>query len=217
MAKDITGAKKRAIDRVTASIARARVLHDRAVNNGRWQNPQGGVGPFSNADKRDLTEFIFFESAAAFKHFCQHIFILAARRRFTIQPKFALPVIGHIDRGLSGIMGWAAPSVLVSRGRALFGKRHWLATLGDNLPGDTYDWLTYAHRVRNRIAHPGEQAVAQTMKLLGTLGVPQASRSGLSMGRLLLEYPAANAPDDRWFHRFLTAYDALVTLARQRA
>jgi hypothetical protein len=216
MAKDITAAKERAVDRLKSSLERARVLHSRAVVAGRWTNPQNVVVPFSNPDKRDLTEFIFFESAAAFEHFCQQTFVLAARSRFSVQPRFWEHIVGHGDSGLDRVMGWGAPQNLVFRARALFGKRHFFARLRDNLPQDVYEWLTYAHRVRNRIAHPGGQAAAQTNKLLGNLGVPAASRKGISMGRLLLEYPVNAAANNRWFYRFIQAYEETANLVYRR-
>ena len=133
-----------------------------------------------------------------------------------MEPRFSEHIVGHVDSGLERVMGWGAPQNLVFRARALFGKRHFLARLKDELPQDAYDWLTYAHRVRNRIAHPGGQAAAQTNRLLGSLGVPAKSRKGISMGRLLLEYPANAVANNRWFHRFVQAYEDTAALVHRR-
>lgn len=175
-----------------------------------------GIPPFSNPDKRDLTVFIFFEVAAAFEYFSQQSFILAIRKRYSVQPKFAVNIGGNIDRGMQGVMGWAAATKIVERARNAFGKQHFLSKLHSDLPSNHYEWLNHAHRVRNRIAHPGEQARAQVNRLLQSLGVPQASRKGLSMGRLLAEYPTGSALNDRWFHRFLAAYYSYVELVEQK-
>lgn len=216
MATNIGPAKTAALKQIRTTLDRALVLHDRAVINGGTCTENGTYSPFLNADKRDLTVFIFFEVAAGFEYFAQESFVIAVRKRYSVQPKFAANLGGTIDRGMRGVMGWAAATTIVDRARNAFGKQHFLSKLHSNLPAGHYDRLNHAHRVRNRIAHPGKQARAQVNRLLGALGVPQASRKGLSMGRLLAEYPANNPANDRWFHRFLTAYRDYVDLVDRK-
>lgn len=216
MAGRIASAKEAALKKMRDCLDRAVLLHSRIVQHGATSDDNGGYAPFSNPDKRDLTVFVFFESAAAFEHFAQQTFSLAVRKRYDVQPKLAAAIGGNIDRGMQNVMGWAAAATLVSRARAAFGKQHFLSKLQANLGAQHYEWLNHAHRVRNRIAHPGEQARAQMNRLLGTLGVPPQSRKGLSMGRLLAEYPAGAAQTDKWFHRFLVAYRGFADLVERK-
>ena len=46
--------------------------------------------------------------------------------------------------------------------------------------------------------------------ILGQLNVPIAARKGLSVGRLLMDYPSTTPIGDGWFNRFLTAYRIVV-------
>lgn len=216
MAISITSAKNSAITSIRRAIDRSLVLHKRAVLNGGTLSEDNIFSPFSNPDKRDLTVFIFFETAASFEYFAEQTFILAVRKRYSVQPQFATFLGGNIDRGMGGVMGWSASTQIVKRARNAFGKQHFLSKLHSDLPGNHYEWLNHAHRVRNRIAHPGNQARAQVNNLLGALSVPPSARQGLSMGRLLAEYPAGNPSDDRWFHRFLAAYSSYVDLVARK-
>lgn len=119
--------------------------------------------------------------------------------------------MGSSDKGLSGVMGWAAPNVVQSRARNLFGKQGYFARLETHVTKPVYDTLSHAHKVRNRIAHGGPKAVSDYNKILGQLLVPTGSRNGLSVGRLLLDYPNTVAVGDRWFDRFLGAYERVIT------
>ncbi|QQL46075.1 hypothetical protein [Sulfuriroseicoccus oceanibius] len=211
MATDITPRKTRILKEMRDAISRNGDLRKKLHEQGTW-NDNGTSRPLPNADKRDLTIFIFFETAAAFEAFSQEAFLLAVRKQFGVQAKLAKNVSGHIDRGLQGVMGWAAPPMIVNRSKALFGKTHFLANIKDTLPQDHYDWLSHAHRVRNRIAHPSENAKQQLIKLHNALGVPPAARKGAGPGRILSDYPTTSNDDDRWFHRFLKAYGSYCDL-----
>lgn len=212
MSKDITAAKCRSLKLIRQSIQRASDLRAAIVTRGSYQKASGHHRPLPNPDKRDFTVYVFFEVAAAFEDFSQEAFILATRKRYGVNPKLAERMAGNIDRGLQGVMGWGAPTMVVSRARYLFGKVHFLSKLEETLPPDCYQILNNAHRVRNRVAHPGRQARAELNKLLGQMGVPQVSRKGLSVGRLLSDYPQGSAQDDRWFNRFIVAYGQYVDL-----
>ncbi len=186
-------------------------LREKLHKNGTWNN-SGISQSLPNSDKRDLTVFIFFETAAAFESFSQEAFLLAVRKKFGVQPKIATKLAGNIDRGLERVMGWAAPPRIVERAKAILGKTHFLVKLKDNLPQNHYDWLSHAHRMRNRIAHPSEEAKQALNKLHTVLNIPQTERKGVGPGRILSDYPGQSADDDRWFHRFLKAYQSYCDL-----
>jgi hypothetical protein len=128
------------------------------------------------------------------------------RKKFAVEPKRAVCIMGSSDKGLSGVMGWAAPNVVQTRAENLLGKSGFFGRFMAILGKPTYDILDHAHKVRNRIAHRGPKVISDYNKILGQLGVPIGSRKGLSVGRLLMDYPNAAAVGDRWFNRFLAAY-----------
>jgi len=186
---------------------RAVSLYTTIVVNGYSRNG-AQTTRLNNPDRRDSAQFIFFELAAAFEDFALNAFQIEVRRQLSVNPQRAIYVMGSVDNGLRGVMGWASPTMLQARARNLFGKIDFFGRLQENITPATFDILTRAHKVRNRIAHNGGKAVEEYTKILGTLGVPQASRQGLSVGRLLVDYPTGSAVTDRWFHRFAGAYDA---------
>jgi hypothetical protein len=159
---------------------------------------------------------LFFETAAAFESFAQEAFILCARKVFDVSPKKAEHIAGSIDNGLERIMGWAALPILVKRSKAIFGRQYFLSRLDEVLPQGHYEWLSHAHRVRNRIAHPSNTAKNQLRRLHTALGIPAAQRKGTGTGRILSDYPANAADDNRWFHRFLDAYESFCDLCENR-
>ena len=152
-------------------------------------NP-GGAAPTNlmNHDKRDAAKFIFFEVAAQFEDFVTEAFKMEVRLRLTVSPQRAEYIMGSTDRGLQGVMGWGAPKTVRERAEHLFGKQGFFARLKNHVGDAHYDRGTFAN-------------------ILGTLLVPAAERQGLSVGRLLTEYPPGSAIDDRWFHRFLFSYE----------
>lgn len=88
----------------------------------------------------------------------------------------------------------------------MHGKRGFFARLEQRVGKNAYDRLVQAHKVRNRIAHVGQGATSEFTKILPQLSVPKESWRGLSVGRLLIDHPAAATEDDRWFHRFICSY-----------
>ena len=199
--------KQRLITSFTNELARARDLHNLLVLHGHTSVAGGDPTPLMQPDRRDATQFIYFEVAARFEHFALEAFRLEVRVRLDISPSRAAHVMGNADRGLGGVMGWASPQMLMGRARNLFGRNGFFGRLTTALDNNTYQRLGFAHRVRNRIAHNGQNARDQFNQILGQLQVPAGSRQGLSVGRLLLDYPAAVADNDRWFYRFLGAYE----------
>jgi hypothetical protein len=163
------------IDRLTHGfkddLARAKDLSVRIALNGasRINADTNGAsrinadtyGSLSQPDRRDAAQFIFFEAAALFESFCVESFKIEVRRKFDIQPQRATFIMDGVDRGLTGVMGWASPSKMQERARNLFGKVGFFARLEDRLGSTTYLRLTQAHKVRNRIAHAGGNAASE--------------------------------------------------------
>ncbi|HPU86388.1 MAG TPA: hypothetical protein PLE60_13755 [Candidatus Latescibacteria bacterium] len=163
-----------------------------------------------NPDRRDVAAFIFFEISAQYENFCCEALEIEVRKRFGVEPKHAVNIMGSSDKGLTGTMGWGAPDVVQSRAQNLLGKSGFFGRFEDILGKPTYDTLAHAHKVRNRIAHGGTKAITDYNRILAQLGVPVRSRRGLSAGRLLMEYPGNVAQGDRWFSRFITAYQKVI-------
>ena len=210
---------QQSIDRLVSGIqndlGRAETLYSRIALAGATNNEDDSYSALRQPDRRDAAQFIFFEAAAQFETFCNEAFKVEVRYEFEVQPKKADFIMGNIDRGLVGVMGWGSPQVLRSRARALFGRRGFFARMETRLGDQTYLRLTQAHKVRNRIAHTGGKASRDFNAILNDLGVPAASRRGLSVGRLLMDYPATARTDDRWFYRFVQAYRAMSHHYRQ--
>lgn len=209
------GVKNDLVRQTNEAISRARTLHQRICLSGATQNG-GGFTRLLNVDRRDAASFIFFEVAAQYEHFCCEAFRIEVRKRFEVGPTRADSIMGSVDRGLSGTMGWAIPATLKERANTLFGKVGFFGRFDTLLPQATIDRLVWAHKVRNRIAHNGTKAVSAYTGILNQLAVPNAARSGLSVGRLLLDYPSAALANDRWFDRFLSAYGSVVAEFDQR-
>ena len=192
-------------------IARAKQLFETlAVNGMRFDAVANTPHKLRQTDKRDAAQFIFFEIAAKYEAFVVEAFEIEVRKCVGVSAVRVPYVIGNIDRGLTGVMGWGTPETVRDRGRNLFGKTGFFARLESKIGQQTYQRLGYAHTVRNRIAHDSGNAVTKYRKALSSLGVPPTSRKGLSVGRLLLEYPKAASADDRWFYRFLASYEQVV-------
>jgi hypothetical protein len=215
MASDITARKAKILRDFAAVLKRSRDLRTRLAVDGLY-NKNGRTPPLPNTDKRDITVFLFFETAAAFESLAQEAFILCTRKEFSVQPKKAEHIAGSIDNGLERVMGWAAPPMIVKRSKAIFGKRYFLSLLQHNLPQGHYDWLSHAHRTRNRIAHPSGKAKKELNRLQTALGIPAAERKGTGPGRILSDYPSNSPADDRWFHRFLKAYESFASLIQTK-
>lgn len=199
----------RLVSRFQNDLERAETLYGRVALAGATYSDDGSYSALRQPDRRDAAQFIFFEAAAQFETFCHNGFKIEVRYEFEVQPKKADFIMGNIDRGLVGVMGWGAPRVLRSRARALFGQRGFFARLDARLGNTTYIQLTQAHKVRNRIAHTEGKASKDFKAILDDLEVPAESRSGLSVGRLLMDYPATVPTEDRWFYRFIGSYRAM--------
>ena len=199
----------RIVDGFQKDLERAETLYERIALGGGTKSDDA-YSPLQQPDRRDAAQFIFFEAAAKFETFCNKAFKVEVRYEFKVLPKRADFIMGNIDRGLGGVMGWGSPNSLRLRARALFGKKGFFARIDTRLESQTYLRLTQAHKVRNRIAHTEGKASAEFNAILGQLGVPLSSRRGLSVGRLLMDYPTTVQSDDRWFHRFIGAYRAML-------
>lgn len=196
----------RLVNGFNKDIERAKSLYTRIALTGATKTGENSYSALQQPDRRDAAQFIFFEVAAQFELFCNEAFKIEVRSEFQIQPQRADFVMGNTDRGIAGVMGWASPKTLQSRARALYGKKGFFARLESRLGATTYMRLTQAHKVRNRIAHTGGSAATKFNKILPQLCVPARSRKGLSVGRLLMDYPNNEPINGRWFYRFTNAY-----------
>ena len=199
-----------------ADLKRALDLFEVLVQRGRTMSPGGAGRALRQPDRRDAAQFIFFEIAAKFEAFIQDLFMIEVRQKLSVSPSRAVFIMGHSDRGLSGVMGWGSANQVRDRARNLFGKLGFFAHIDTVLGSVPYQRLQLAHTLRNRVAHDTPDARAKYRKALGTLNVPKKSRQGAGVGRVLLEYPHTAKPTDRWFHRFLAAYRLVATRARKR-
>jgi len=155
-----------------------------------------------------VAQFVFFEVAAAFEDFVRRMFRVEVRSTFKVTEVRSEFLMGSPDKGLDGVMGWTAPSVLVSRAENVLGAHSFHAGLLASLGQAEYDRLVHAHAVRNRIAHGkgAGKAFAAYLKALAWGGVKKKARQGCGPGRFLREYPSTAAANDKVFHRFLGAY-----------
>lgn len=199
----------RLISRCQDDLERAETLYRRIALDGATKKIGSAYSALRQPDRRDAAQFIFFEAAAQFETFCTEAFKIEVRYEFSIKPMRADFVMGNIDSSLVGVMGWASPKMLQSRAQALFGKNGFFGCMDQRIGQSNYLRLTQAHKVRNRVAHTGGRASKEFNKILGGLQVPQQSRKGLSVGRLLMDYPATAPVEDRWFYRFIAAYRVL--------
>lgn len=192
------------INQFTTDIDRAESLYNTIVLDG-YTAPDDAewATRLRQPDRRDVAQFIFFEVAAKFESLMRDLFQIEVRIRLVDSPQRAEFIMGSVDRGLQGVMGWGSPKQVSDRAANLFGQNGFFARLQHNLGDTTYQRLVIAHKIRNHIAHSGTSAYKS---VLGQLSVPQRSRKGCGPGRVLIDYPASAAIDDRWFHRFLGAY-----------
>jgi hypothetical protein len=199
-----------------ADLKRALDLYKVLVEQGHTAPPGKAARALRQPDRRDAAQFIFFEIAAKFEAFIQDLFMIEVRKNLSVSPARAVFIMGHPDRGLSGVMGWGAVPQVRDRARNLFGAHGFFAHLETVLGKVPYQRLQLAHTLRNRVAHDTSDARAKYRKALATLQVPKKSRQGAGVGRVLLEYPHRAKANDRWFHRFLEAYRLVATRARTR-
>lgn len=194
----------RRIQQFTDDVNRGLHLYSTLVANGYTAETNSDTAtPLRQPDRRDIAQFIFFEVAAKYESLARDLFQVEVRIRLVDSLSRSEYIMGTIDRGLQGVMGWASPKHLSERGEHLFGMNGFFAKLKQHIGDTTYQRLSLAHKVRNRIAHSGTDAYKQA---LGAMSIPQASRQGCGPGRVLIDYPASADADDRWFHRFCEAY-----------
>jgi hypothetical protein len=197
-----------------ADAERALDLYQTFVTKGYTRADDAGPATrLLQVDRRDAAQFIFFELAAKFESLSRDLFEFEVRIHLADSPKRVKYIMGNVDRGLQGVMGWASPKQLVDRGENLFGKIGFFAKLETHVGAQTYQRLTLAHKIRNRIAHADAEKYRAA---LATLQIPKSSRSGCSPGRVLVEYPMTASDDDRWFHRFIASYQSFARIAQTK-
>ncbi len=214
MAKPTKAAVTATCTTFRSGLDRATDLYERLALRGYTKAAAAeDPGRINQPDRRDVTQFVYFEAAALFEELVREMFSVEVRARFGVSPARAEYVMGSADRGLQGVMGWAAPETLVSRASNLFGKQGFHARLGAQVTQPTYDTLVHAHSVRNRIAHGrGVGKLAKKYAAALTWGhVPQAQRQGCGPGRFLHDY--SNPAGTKFFTAFLTAYRAYADAA----
>lgn len=196
-------------------VKRAEQLHDTIAIKGQvWNMTLVKHVPIAVADGRDLTQFIFFEIAAKFEEFSKIMFQSEIRSVLKVTRDQAEFIMGDCDNGLSGKMGWGAPSYLKSRAANILGSSSIFFANIDKLMGSHYQRLIEAHTVRNRLAHSGGSAQVKYVKMLDGYGIPKKTRQGLSVGRLLQDYPVKNPKPRRYFYLYLSAYEEFAQKAK---
>jgi hypothetical protein len=212
--------KQLIIDRIETfdtDAKRALALYKTLVTDGyTCSNNAQEATRLRQVDRRDAAQFIFFELAAKFESLSRDLFEFEVRIHLADSPKRAEYIMGNVDRGLRGVMGWASPSKLAERAENLFGKVGFFAKLKehlDHVDNTTYERLVLAHKIRNRIAHSGTKEYREA---LATLQIPSSARKGCSPGRALVEYPRTAAGNNRWFHRFIAAYRSFARIAQTK-
>jgi hypothetical protein len=203
--------KRRYIISLRKAIDRARYLARALVTFGRYEKANETTH-IPAIDERDLVAFIFLEVSAKFESFAYLAFQYDVCRWYGITSTRSEFVVGSSDLGTQRVFGWAIPERLSTRGRNLLSKRSIFGNLKESIGEVLYQTLTIAHQLRNRIAH--DPAIARTPinEIAIALGVPPAERRGLSVGRLLREYPVGSTFDESYFEIFLEAYEDFAEL-----
>jgi len=192
-------------------LDRAAELHDRIAGQAGTVDGNGVFHRLLQPDRRDVAQFVFFEAAASFEAFVQHMFSVEVRSRFGVTYEQSFYLMGTSDKGVENVMGWGAPGIVVERAANVMGARGGFhAHLKTALGSAKYDCLVHAHAVRNRIAHgQGAKSFKHYMTALTWGGVPTGSRNGCGPGRFLHDYPAPTAGAGKTIlHEFLVAYGA---------
>lgn len=198
--------KHRFVDKFIADMKRAMKLYVQFRDRVVGQEADGATNPLMQHDRRDLAALIFLEAASQFEAFSYQCFEFTVRRHYRVNRTRAEYIMGSSDRGTDNVYGWASPETLAKRGFNVFGRKRFFGRLNTRIGRALQEKMWQAHTVRNRIAHSGSEAPKQYHKLLQKLGIPKRQRSGLSAGRLLLEYPSGTLPDKRLFFGYIRAY-----------
>lgn len=193
--------------RFKSTVDRARGLYEKIVLHGYTGPLVTNCAKLRNPDSRDAAQFIFFEVAAKFEDFAKAMFQVEVRSQFKVTVKQSPYLMGDPDQGLNNKLGWGSPQKLKERGHNLLGSGSFFAQLHGNMGATAYNRLVAAHIVRNRIAHSGGRAQTRFIKHLSSEGITSAERQGMSVGRYLRDYPKAVNKRNRWFFRYLQAYE----------
>jgi len=199
-------AKKIAVKQFRKDLNRAEDLFNLLVAKGGKLNTNNQFTGFLQPDRRDIAQSIFFEVAAKFEAFAFFSFQYAVARHFRIPGTRTVYVMGNIDRGTDGVFGWASPERLKDRGPRLFGKQGFFGRFNTHVNSKTRNLLKQAHILRNRVAHDGKKSRREFETVMNALNVPRPSRRGMSVGRLLMDYPIASPPANRLFFQILKGY-----------
>lgn len=204
--------KKKITKQFLKDAARTRELHAMLVVNGssRYDPRDHAVLlpaplPLRNVDRRDLTAFLFLEAAAKFEGFCFQAFAAEVRAWYKVTGARTDFVMGSPDNGTLRTMGWSDPQRLEERGSNLFPAYRFFGAFRQNITPAIFDRLGQAKKIRNRIAHDPAIAHEAITKLAQNLNVPS---NGMTMGRLLSDYPLGVPPDQRYFFLFLGAFES---------
>ncbi|WP_043585091.1 hypothetical protein [Geminisphaera colitermitum] len=199
--------KRRYLADFREALQRARALSESLVQHGRYEKVAGVTTMIPPTDRREIIAFIFLEVSAKFESFAYLAFQYDVCRWYKITTTRSEFVVGNADRGTKGIFGWAIPERLAIRGKNLLTKESLFGDLRKALGDILFETLTVAHELRNRVAHDPATASTSISKLAASLGVPSTEMKGLSVGRLLLEYPKGCSLADSYFHILLDAYE----------
>jgi hypothetical protein len=186
---------------------RARYLGRALVERGRYETPAGAITNIPATDQRDIVAFIFLEVSAKFESFVYLAFQYDICKSYRITSTRSEFVIGAAEGGTRRMFGWAVPERLANRGENLLTKESFFGALRENIGEPLYEILTVAHDLRNRVAHDPATAHSPITEMAIKLGVPNTERKGLSVGRLLREYPAGSNFSESYFETFLQAYE----------
>jgi len=166
--------------------------------------PHGTPKPLRNVDKRDLASFLFLEAAAKFEGFCAQAFADEVTSWYGITLPRADFVMGSSDNGTERTFGWSSPYQLEKRGSNIFPAYRFFGAFKNKITPAVFVRLEQAKKIRNRIAHDPTMAREPINNLATELSVPTA---GMSIGRLLLEYPTGTGLADRYFFVFIKAFE----------
>ena len=197
---------------------RARELHERLVSNGyAVKNAGEDPRPLSQPDRRDISEYLFFEVAAKFEQFAQRTLVLEVQKKLRVNRSRAEHMVGSSEEGIPiGMGGWADVAKMQKRATGLLGKNAVYARVSQHLGNPRTQYLQMAVTTRNRIGHG--KGNKKFIEMLGKVPVRLRAneRQGVSPGLFLVEYPRGAHRDDKWFFRFLEAYETWVKLIRRR-
>jgi len=193
-------------------MARTRELYALLVLHGESRfNPSAPAVPLPasvplrNVDRRELASFFFLEAAAKFEGFCFEAFAAEVCRWYEVTGTRADFIMGSSDKGTRNTLGWGDAEKLNARGGNLFPEYRFFGAFRDHVTPAVYDRLLQAKKIRNRVAHDPAVAHEPINALAQQLGAPS---NGMTVGRLLLDYPTGVPPSGRYFFVFIEAYEA---------